>query len=478
MNCVTVSKSVIVDLLSFSSDTMEGNPVPEAISKFCLNLLKKLSKDDSTANIFFSPFSISTALAMVMLGTAGDTARQISEVLCFTEQPDEAGGKPTRLSPMQQLHEQRQARMQSQVQTQQCRKLPSYLLKFLKDTNEDADKTDDDANKTDDVNSGDSQPQCELNKPVNIHTDFGKLLSELNKNDAPYALSLANRLFGEKTYQFIEEFLAEIKKEYKAELESVDFKNKAEEVRVKINGWVEEQTQGKIKDLLGENAVDGLTKLVLVNAVYFKGNWNQKFNETKTVDAKFKINKNDTKDVKMMQLEGVFPVAVIPNLKSQVLEMPYKGMEFSMIILLPDQIDDDSTGLEMLESELTPQKFVEWNNRMETNTIQVSLPRFKLEEIYDMKNILSSMGMMDAFDTEKSDFSGMSSANDMVLSKVVHKSFVEVNEEGTEAAAATGGVVSVTSLPPQFKADHPFLFFIRHNPSSTILFAGKFCSPV
>uniref|UniRef100_A0A3P8SDK2 Serpin B6 n=1 Tax=Amphiprion percula TaxID=161767 RepID=A0A3P8SDK2_AMPPE len=460
----------------------EGNPVPEAITKFCLSLLQKLSEDDSSANLFLSPFSISTALAMVMLGTAGETATQMSKVLCFTEQSDQAGGQQTQLSPMQQLHEERQERMQMQpqVQTQQSSRLPPYLLKILKDKTDDANKTDEDANKTDDVSSNDFQPQCELNKPVDVHADFGKLLSELNKNDAPYALSLANRLYGEKSYQFIEEFLADIKKEYKAELESVDFKSSAEEVRVNINEWVEKQTQGKIKDLLGKNAVDGLTRLVLVNAIYFKGNWNQKFNEKDTADAAFKINKNDTKEVKMMRLTSTFPVAVIPELNSRVLEMPYKGKDLSMLILLPDQIEDDSTGLEKLESKLTYEKFVEWTSPVMKNEIevQVSLPRFKLEEKYDMKDVLVSMGMVDAFDTAKSDFSGMSSANDLVLSKVVHKAFVDVNEEGTEAAAATGGVVSTLSLPEMFTADHPFLFFIRHNPSSTILFAGKFCSPM
>uniref|UniRef100_A0A3Q1FAB5 Leukocyte elastase inhibitor n=1 Tax=Acanthochromis polyacanthus TaxID=80966 RepID=A0A3Q1FAB5_9TELE len=387
---------------------MENNKLlSEAITKFCLSLLKKLSEDDSSANLFLSPFSISTALSMVMLGAAGDTAAQMSEVRCgFNFQA--------------------------------------------------------------------------LSCPVDVHADFGKLLSELNKNDAPYALSLANRLYGEKTCQFIEEFLAQIKNEYKAELESVDFKTSAEEVRVNINEWVEKQTQGKIKDLLVKDAVDSLTRLVLVNAIYFKGNWNQKFNEKDTTDADFRINKNDTKKVKMMQLKSKFPVAVIPELNCQVLEMPYKGKELSMLIFLPKEIEDDSTGLEKLESELTYENFVKWTSLDINDEIKISvgLPRFKLEEKYDMKDVLISMGMVDAFDVGKSDFSGMSSANDLVLSKVVHKAFVDVNEEGTEAAAATGAVVSNRSLPVPFKADHPFLFFIRHNPSRTILFAGKFCSPV
>ncbi|XP_071341841.1 serpin peptidase inhibitor, clade B (ovalbumin), member 1, like 3 isoform X9 [Trachinotus anak] len=380
-----------------------STPLSKANTTFSLALLNKLSDNDKTANVFFSPFSISSALAMVMLGAAGNTATQMSETL----------------------------------KTQDCQ---------------------------DDVHSG-----------------FTQLLSELNKPDAPYALSVANRLYGEQSYQFVEEFLGKTRKHYSAELESVDFINSFEAARLNINSWVEKQTQGKIKDVLAQGVVNNMTRLVLVNAIYFKGNWNKQFQQSATRDAQFRLNKNDTKPVKMMYQKTKFPLTYIPEASCQILEMPYKGKELSMLIFLPMNIEDGSTGLEKLEKELTYENFVEWTrpDMMDEIEVQVGLPRFKMEEKYDMKDVLVSMGMVDAFDIAMSDFSGMSPANDLVLSKVVHKAFVEVNEEGTEAAAATAAIMMLRcALPPAtFIADHPFLFFIRHNPSMSVLFAGRYCSP-
>ncbi|KAM9337510.1 leukocyte elastase inhibitor-like [Symphorus nematophorus] len=224
-----------------------------------------------------------------------------------------------------------------------------------------------------------------------------------------------------------------------------------------------------------------MTRLVLVNAIYFKGNWNKQFKESATRDAQFRLNKNDTKPVRMMHQKSKFPLTYIPEANCQILEMPYKGKELSMLIFLPMDIEDSTTGLEKLEEQLTYENFVEWTRPdiMDEIEVQVGLPRFKMEETYDMKNVLISMGLVDAFDMAMSDFSGMSPANDLVLSKVVHKAFVEVNEEGTEAAAATGVVIMLLCYrpPATFIADHPFLFFIRHNPSKSILFAGRYCSP-
>ncbi|NWS38354.1 PAI2 inhibitor, partial [Probosciger aterrimus] len=189
----------------------------------------------------------------------------------------------------------------------------------------------------------------------------------------------------------------------------------------------------------------------------------------------------ETKPVQMMHRQDKFNMAYIWDLQTKVLELPYVSNELSMIILLPDAIQDGTTGLESLERELTYEKLIDWLNpqAMECIEVKVSLPRFKLEENYDLKPLLSSMGMSDAFDLGKADFSGISAGNELVLSEVVHKSFVEVNEEGTEAAAATGGVMILRCVmtAEEFTANHPFLFFIRHNKTSTILFCGRFCSP-
>uniref|UniRef100_A0A3Q2CFG2 Leukocyte elastase inhibitor n=1 Tax=Cyprinodon variegatus TaxID=28743 RepID=A0A3Q2CFG2_CYPVA len=384
-----------------------ATPLTTANTTFSLALLKKLSEDNSTSNVFFSPFSISSALAMVMLGARGNTATQMSE--------------------LHHLH---------------C---------------------------TNHICSDD------------IHSSFSQLLGELNKPGAPYALSVANRLYGEQSYQFVQDYLEKTVKHYQAELEKVDFSKNSDAARVNINGWVESKTQGKIKDLLAEGSVNGLTRLVLVNAIYFKGNWNQQFNATATKEAPFKINNNETKPVMMMYQKSKFPLTFISEVNCQILEMPYKGKELSMLIFLPNSMEG-TTGLEKLEKELTYEKFMDWTrpDMMDDTEVNVGLPRFKLEEKYDMKSVLMSMGMVDAFDQGRSDFSGMSPANDLYVSEVYHKAFVEVNEEGTEAAASTGVVMMLrcARIPAKFIADQPFLFFIRHNPSMSVLFAGRYCSPV
>uniref|UniRef100_A0A803VBV1 Serpin B6 n=2 Tax=Ficedula albicollis TaxID=59894 RepID=A0A803VBV1_FICAL len=190
---------------------------------------------------------------------------------------------------------------------------------------------------------------------------------------------------------------------------------------------------------------------------------------------------NETRPVQMMFKEADFNMTYIGDFQTKILELPYVGKELSMIILLPDAIQDGSTGLERLERELTYEKLIDWINpeMMDSTKVRVSIPRFKLEENYDLKPLLSSMGMPDAFDKGKADFSGISSGKELVLSEVVHKSFVEVNEEGTEAAAATAAVMMMRCAlrVPDFTADHPFLFFIRHTKTGSILFCGRFCCP-
>ncbi|XP_029817256.1 serpin B6-like [Manacus vitellinus] len=374
-----------------------------ANTTFALDLLRKLCEKKSGQNVFFSPFSISSALSMILLGSKGNTEAQITKVLS-------------------------------------------------------------------------------LNKAEDAHNGYQSLLSEINDPNTKYILRTANRLYGEKTFEFLSSFLESSQKSYHAGLEPTDFMNAWEDSRKRINGWVEERTEGKIQNLLAEGLLDSLTRLVLVNAIYFKGNWEKQFNKLGTTERPFHINKNETKPVQMMFKTDIFNMTYIGNLQTKILELPYAGNELSMIILLPDAIQDGSTGLERLERELTYEKLRDWISpeMMGSTEVRVSLPRFKLEEDYDLKPILSCMGMPDAFDSGKADFSGMSSGNELVLSEVVHKSFVEVNEEGTEAAAATAAVMMFTTsvrIVPDFTADHPFLFFIRHNKSSSILFCGRFCSP-
>uniref|UniRef100_A0A672SS45 Serpin B6 n=1 Tax=Sinocyclocheilus grahami TaxID=75366 RepID=A0A672SS45_SINGR len=400
-----------------------------ANTQFSLNLFKKISGGNTSKNVFYSPISISSALAMVLLGAKGNPAVQMFKVISHI---------------YSQLF-----RIELYIYSKKSNILPLSNLPVL-------------------------AVRCYFTLPP----------SELKKPGAPYVLSLANRLYGEQSYQFalLQKYLNDTKTYYKAELEEVDFKKKSEAARVNINKWVEKNTQEKIKNLLPRGSVNDATKLVLVNAIYFKGNWEKKFPKEATSDGQFKMNKTQTKPVKMMHQESKFPLAFIPEMNSQVLELPYVGKNLSMLIILPNKIQDETTGLQKLEKALTYEKLMEWTkpSKMLRQEVEVSLPRSKMEETYDMKSLLISMGMEDVFDGQKVNLSGMSPNNDLVLTEVIHKAFVEVNEEGTEAAAATATVGFTTSMPldpKTFIADHPFIFFIRHNPSNSILFYGRFCSP-
>ncbi|KAA0702634.1 Leukocyte elastase inhibitor [Triplophysa tibetana] len=432
-------------------------------TQFSLNLFKKISEKGKDTNVFYSPLSISSALAMVSLGAKGNTQDQMLQVLCLNKlvKADGALPGPSPLQPSPKPQTAVTSKGQSQppmMQQTQKTLIPDFIKSKFP-----------------------GQPKPGSKSEDLIHSSFNKLMSELNKPGVPYKLSLANRLYGEKSYQFIDKFISDTQKYYQARLEPVDFKQNTEAARVNVNNWVEKTTQGKIKDLLKPGVLDNMTRLVLVNAIYFKGNWEKKFSKEATVEKQFRVNKNETKPVKMMNQKSKFPLTFIPEVNSQIVELPYVGKNLSMLIVLPNEIEDDTTGLQKLEKTLTYENLMDWTkpDNMRVQEVQISLPKFKLEETYDMKSLLESLGMVDAFDMGEANFSGMSASNDLVLSKVIHKSFVEVNEEGTEAAAATAAIMMTRSamLPLFFNADHPFLFFIRHNPTKSILFYGRFCSP-
>ncbi|KAM9307942.1 serpin B6-like [Gastrophryne carolinensis] len=373
-----------------------------ANGSFAIDLFKKLNESDNKCNLFFSPLSISSALAMILLGSKGNTGSQMSKVLQFEKAKD-------------------------------------------------------------------------------VHSGFQGLISEINKPGTDYLLRTANRLYGDKSFAFLDEFLELTQKYYHADLQAVDFSGKAEDCRKEINTWVEQKTEGKIQDLLPSGSVDSLTRLVLVNAIYFKGKWAKQFNKQHTREMPFKLNKNETKPVQMMYKKATFRMTYIGDLFTKVIEIPYVNNELSMYIFLPDEIQDGTTGLEKLEKEISYDNFSNWTNpeMMDITEMELSVPRFKLEDSYDLKSVLCDMGMPDAFDQCKADFSGMSCNNELVLSKVVHKSFVDVNEEGTEAAAATAGIMMMRCMRivPKITCDHPFLFFISQKQTRTILFCGRYCSP-
>ncbi|XP_010959572.2 LOW QUALITY PROTEIN: serpin B4 [Camelus ferus] len=384
------------------------------ITHFGVDLYQQIRQRSRRDNIFYSPLSIMSAFGMLYLGSRGNTAAQLQKALHFKEVAENPTAEAT------------------------------------------ADPVE---------------------NPENHH--FQKLLTELNKPTDAYELNIANRLYGRKEFPFLQEYMDNVKKLYLASVESADFANAPEESRKMINSWVERQTNEKIKNLFPKDSIDSSTVLVLVNAIYFKGQWHQKFKEENTVKEKFWLSKDTSKSVQMMKETNTFNFTSLEDMQVKILEIPYKGEELSMMLLLPNEVD----GLQKLEDKLTAEKLLEWTSsqNMRTSQVDLHLPRFKVEETYDLKAILVALGVVDAFNSQKADFSGMTRKNNLVVSKALHKSFVEVNEEGTEAAAATGIIVVTKSLPvphyERFHCDHPFLFFIRHNKTNTILFLGRVSSP-
>jgi serpin B len=281
-------------------------------------------------------------------------------------------------------------------------------------------------------------------------------------------LSVANSLWPQADYTFLPEYLALTKDSYGSEIKPVNYKTDAEGARKKINGWVEDQTNDRIKDLIPEGVLDPMTRLVLATAIYFKGNWASRFKSTATRPAPFKLADGKTVDVPMMVQTADFRMAHTTDF--QALELPYEGEDLSMLVLLPTEAD----GLPALGKTLDVEMLADL--QFNEQEVMVQLPKFKIESSFGLGDTLAAMGMPLAF-SDQADFSGMTGTRDLFIGAVVHKAFVEVNEEGTEAAAATAVIMKRMSMPPQFIADHPFLFLIRENSTGTILFIGRMTDP-
>ena len=312
----------------------------------------------------------------------------------------------------------------------------------------------------------------------NIHASFAGFHKNLRDAGAASAcrLSLANRLWGQQGYEFLPEFLAITRESYGAELAQVDFAGQTEAARQQINTWVLKQTEGKIKDLLPPGVLTNLTRLVLTNAIYFKGNWSKPFPRSATRDDLFHVAGDKTTPVPFMSRQDDLSYWAGEGVK--VLELPYGKGDLTAVVLLPDQID----GLPALEGKATAGKLDRWLTGLRKRKVQVFLPRFRLASQFSLRDLLTAMGMKRAFSPDLADFSGMSTHEQLYLSAVIHKAFVDVNEEGTEAAAATGVAVAVRaamvpSEPAVFRADHPFLFLIRDRKSGSILFLGRVVNP-
>jgi len=339
---------------------------------FALDLYAQLSKE-SNANLFFSPYSLSTALAMTYAGAKGETDKQMSQVLHFPKNQAE-------------LH-------------------PAFL---------------------------------HLQDQVNEVNQKGEI-----------ELHIANALWVQKRYSLEADFKESLSNYYKAPLNQVDFKTETEKVRQDINLWVGIITHQKIKELVKAGILNHQTRLVLVNAIYFKANWASQFKSHDTKEAPFWVNQKQPVNVPTMNQKHLFNY--MANDKIQILELPYTAPDdtplgnnsLSMIVLLPQQGD----GLAELENSLNTQQLEKWLGRLRSQNVKVSLPKFKISSHFELSKTLTKMGMSTAFN-EKADFSGIDGTKELSITSIVHQAFVDVNEEGSEAAAATAVVVGVRGMPP------------------------------
>lgn len=373
--------------------TLAGGVI-EANEMFALDLYSKYKSKEG--NVFFSPYSLSSTLAVIYEGVKGETAKEIQAI----------------------LH------------------LPDDIQK--------------------------------------VRSDFLNINNELNKTDKKYKLTLANALWTQKEYPLVDKFLTTVNTYYDGKVTSLDFKTNTENSRVTINEWVENKTNNKIKELIPTGILSPATRLVITNAIYFKADWAKQFNAENTKDGQFKLSSGSSVNAKMMNQTNYFNYGETSDL--QILEMNYLGNDFSMLILLPS-----GNNLSKLENIFSEAKLNEWKKSMQNREVIVTLPKFKFETKYFMAKDLKDMGMSTAFKYPEADFTGMSPTGELCIDEIIHQTFIEVTEYGTEAAAASAGIMvasaPTTEEPKRFIADHPFIFIIQQKNSGNILFIGRVTDP-
>ena len=383
------------------NDISEVSGIVRSGNQFAIDLYQQLRSEEG--NLFFSPTSISTALAMTFAGADGETEAEMAKTLHFDLQNE-------------RLHD---------------------SMKVLQSS---------------------------------------WIVSDKKKG---IRLSLANRLWGQESYEFRPAFLKTTRDKYGAELARLSF-SQSEEVRKAINGWVEDRTEEKVTELIPAGLLSSDTKLVLTNALYFHGIWSDPFQKGRTKEKDFHQTASEKIKVPMMHRGGGFRYAEVNNL--QILKLPYGDDSLSMVVVLPKEVE----GLADVESKLTFKNLQGWFKSLKhEDNVEVYLPKFKVTSQFQLSNTLKAMGMKSAFDANTADFSEMTGGRDLFISAVIHKAFIDVNEEGTEAAAATGVVMAPTSPlveekrePIIFRADHPFVFMIRDQRNGAILFVGRVTNPV
>jgi len=314
-----------------------------------------------------------------------------------------------------------------------------------------------------------------------LHTAFNSLDQQLKargqgskgKDDKGFRLNIVNAIWGQAGYSFLADYLDILAQNYGAGLRTLDFRDAPESSRQTINGWVEDQTEQRIKDLIPPGGIDGLTRLVLTNAIYFNAAWDNSFEKNLTRPAPFHLLDGSTVDVPMMQQSERLGYKAGDGY--QAVSLPYDGRELEMVIMLPDEGKFTD-----FEKSLDAGKVGSITQAIGPTQVALSLPRFKFESEYDLSKTLSEMGMPTAFSSQ-ADFSGMTGNRELSISKVVHKAFVGVDEAGTEAAAATAVIMRATAmpvLPQEVTVNRPFIFLIRDIQTGSIIFIGRVMNPL
>lgn len=291
-----------------------------------------------------------------------------------------------------------------------------------------------------------------------------------------FELYVANALWMEKEHSFLNTFLEFQERYYDATMKPVDFKYSSKQTVKIINQWVEKKTDGKIRDLVEPGAIDASTTLVLTNTIFFKGIWETLFDPHITKNLPFSLSEKEILNVPTMYQNAEF--GYLAEELFQMIKLPYMGNELSMIVFLPWK----TNGLPELEFKLNAALLSSYQARMKKKEIHVFLPRFRSNTPLALSRFLKEMGMTDAFST-RADFSGMDGTRSLLIGKVFHSTLVETDEQGTMASSGTAvvmkpGGTSLIEPPLIFKADHPFMFLIIHEPSGTILFIGRVVNPL
>jgi serpin B len=308
-----------------------------------------------------------------------------------------------------------------------------------------------------------------------LRSGFGALYNQINK-EKEYELNTANALWAQKDYPFLEEYIDVIRQSYGGEVTNLDFVRETEKSRETINEYIEEKTNDRIKDLIPQGILSPLTRMVITNAIYFKGKWKLEFDKEDTRELDFYLtSENSVKTEMMFMKPEEEKFNYLETEEIQVIELPYQGEEVSMFVFLP------KGDIEIIESELNSEKLKEYKEGMiKTEMDGIYLPKFEFDTKYFMKETLISMGIDSAFFYGKADFSRMDGTKELVIDDVIHQAYVGVDEEGTEAAGATAVIIGLTSAPSNekiFMADHPFIFIIQENKTESILFIGRVSDP-